>query len=125
MYHYLLEKLVLRYAAFTIADIENFHAAATKLKHLEFKNLAIYTEDAAINQNHPYPTANLEYFSLTTDSAPIQQITHGGAASANTIFVDTIGAWILYIGMKYPYLQDLHLKDLALQYKRLDLHLKV
>lgn len=91
----LLEKLVLRYAAVDISDLENLHKEGTKLKHLEFDHVQMYDNDVE-NQRFYYSTDNLETFSVKH--------------VAFSILGTTVQERILYIGSKYPQLKNLDLQ---------------
>lgn len=62
----LLTKLVLVEAAIMIADLEDLHASATKLKNVEFLDVGIYASDAVDGDQALYqPAEAVNSFSLT------------------------------------------------------------
>lgn len=87
-----LTKLVLINPAVEIADVEDLHAGATNLKHLQFDHGHVYDNDEE-NQAFYHSTYRLTSFSLT--------------GVANGILGTTVEDWIPYIGSKYPQLRNL------------------
>lgn len=57
-----LEELVIRHLILKITDIKNLHVGATKLKHLEFRDVDMYTKDLVENQTQYFPSEILESF---------------------------------------------------------------
>lgn len=99
-----LENLLLGCAMIKIADVENLHARSTKLKHLGFMNVDIYTNDVE-NQIVNHPSDTLKSFSIKYIS-PIQP---PGAEEEQQTIDGAIKNWISYIGRKYLQLRDLRL----------------
>lgn len=102
-----LERIVLSKAAIKIQGVEMLHAGATKLKHLGFRDIIIYSsgQDEVETLHGPAenlnPTQGLETFSL--DACMSFRTTSEERLARD----DEIEKWITYIGIKHPYLQKL------------------
>lgn len=103
-----LEKLVFTNAAVKITDIELIHSKATKLKHLEFTDVGIYTDDKD-HQVTYQPTAYLEVFALQ-NITPVEL--NEGYQRAD----EAIKNCISYIGRKYPQVRQLYLNLESIRY---------
>lgn len=98
-----LEALKLTHALAKAVDLEVLHAGATKLKHLRFDQLSIFDDDV---EEEVEDQAELYY--PPVESFKSFAINHVTAYEA---IGPEIRAWIVYIGHKYPQLQDLDIES--------------
>lgn len=103
-----LERLVFRYPLLKIPDIENLHAGATRLKHLELEDVSMYTvPDEHYNVTYYPPNESLEAFSIRNTTVALEVIYDGEEReiSSHEIILEIVRNWIYYIGTKYTRLQ--------------------
>lgn len=95
-----LERLVIENAKVTVSDLEDLHARATKLKHLGLDHLDIDVGDVENLAVH-HPAKSLVSLSMEYIKSLREDNDEGRPLD------NAIRNWIIYIGKKYPNLQDI------------------
>lgn len=96
-----MEKFTLTNSVVKIANVEDLHSKFTKLKQLKFIHIEFCNEDVEQNQFLYFPSESLVSLSLK-DISQVQR--QNGLHLGNAI-----RSWVKYIGIKYPWLRELHL----------------